>query len=374
MNKIILFTLCASLVFPALNAQKADTYQIEKVEKAQDLLDTKSPGHFLEGLEGKEFVKFSLTDPLVDKGMHPVIAGYLQAYQEHRPITISPDIVWLLICQGFAQHVNLNAEELRQKFVDFKGQKMLAVVRYVPEGTTLQTFPWETVFPEFVEKVKEHVGAELTGTLTADFTTTTPASLLASQITVMDAMKNYFKYKVTMIGCGIPEVTIEGSLDDWKKIMKRLDVIEKYELEWWIKELRPVIQKIINAKSGKFDPKFWMGMIRFHEKGLYGSLVDIDGWFLKFYPYLSDGERSGMKKIKGISELPKELVSVPFEFENKGTGEVLKMEFWAGFFGLSQDSKTLSLKPEIGWAVNVVTISDEEAEGSEVKIIGFGKR
>lgn len=375
--RITLFIICTCLVSVTIFAQNADTYQIEKLERPSEPLDMVESCDLFKGLEGKEFVTFSPLGPLVDKKMHPVISGYLHAYQEHRPITLSPDIVWLLICQGFAQHVNNNGEELREKFVNFEGQKMLTVVRDVSEETTLQTFPWETVFPEFVDKVKNHVGAELTSTLTADFTTTTPVSLIASQITIMDAMKTYFKYKVLMVGCGIPEVTIEGSLEDWQKIQKKLDVLEKYELEWWTKELRPIIREIIKAKSGKFNKKFWMGMIRFHEEGLYGSLDDIDGWFLKFYPYLANGKRSAMKSIKNINSLPKEIVSVSFEFEsssNQGiAGKKLNMEFWAGFMGLSQDSLTYSLKPEIGWAVSKVTKSDEELEKADsITIISIG--
>ncbi|MCI5212341.1 MAG: DUF4419 domain-containing protein, partial [Candidatus Electrothrix sp. ATG2] len=30
---------------------------------------------------------------------------------------MSPDMFWLLICQGFARHVNANSEELRHRFV-----------------------------------------------------------------------------------------------------------------------------------------------------------------------------------------------------------------------------------------------------------------
>src|ERR1035438_4269912 len=38
--------------------------------------------------------------------------GFLQAIQysfnDHRPIVISPDMIWLLICQGFSIHLNKN--------------------------------------------------------------------------------------------------------------------------------------------------------------------------------------------------------------------------------------------------------------------------
>ena len=71
----------------------------------------------------------SVTDDLVELDKKPVITGYLRAYQNHYPITISPDIVRLLICQGPSQYVNNNSEELRSMFVDFEGKKMLTVIR-----------------------------------------------------------------------------------------------------------------------------------------------------------------------------------------------------------------------------------------------------
>ena len=45
------------------------------------------------------------------------------AFYEHRPMTLSPDAVWFTIAQGFATHVNLNAEALRHRFVRHEGKK-----------------------------------------------------------------------------------------------------------------------------------------------------------------------------------------------------------------------------------------------------------
>ena len=39
--------------------------------------------------------------------------------------------------------------------------------------------------------------------LQSDFSTTNDATLLASQTSIMSAMKHYFKYEVLMRGCGI---------------------------------------------------------------------------------------------------------------------------------------------------------------------------
>ena len=338
----------------SLQAQ-SDTYQIEDLTSPRAILQETPPDKIYANVKNVTLIKHSLTTPLAMTTQHPVLGGYLKAYQDHRPVTISPDIMWLLISQGFAQHVNNNAEKLRSMFVDFEGQETLVVRRNVTE-INLADFPWEGVFPEFAQQIGSYTGHDLINTLTCNFSTSTPTSSVASQITVMEAMKNYFEYKVFMIGCGLPSVTIEGTIEDWEKILEKLDFIEKYDLKWWTSELKPVIEKIIETKSGKLDKEFWMDMVRFHREGIYGSLNDIDGWLVKFYPYSTVGTRMNLKKIESLGNIPSELVRVPFILEiQSSSGDVAyseKMEFWAGFMGMRQDAKTFNLKPEIGWAIN----------------------
>ena len=62
-------------------------------------------------------------DKLVSTSIHPFIVSVHKAYAEHRPLSISPDMIWLLICQGFSKHINYNSEKLRDQFVDFEEKK-----------------------------------------------------------------------------------------------------------------------------------------------------------------------------------------------------------------------------------------------------------
>jgi len=380
---------CLTLILGKTYAQ-SETYQIEVLSKPEKLLPTVSSNMLFQNID-KNFVKLSVADNLVDLGAHPVIGGYLKAYQNHYPVTISPDIAWLLICQGFANHVNNNPEKIRSKIVSFEEKKTLTVQRDIKGPESLANFKWETLFPEFAEQIAGFTGKELIDNLSADFTTTTPTVRVASQITIMESMKEFFNYKVALLGCGIPEVTVEGSVKDWEKILSRLDYLSTYDLEWWTSELKPVIQKIIDTKNGKLDKQFWMNMVKYHKVGLYGSYDGINGWLLKFYPYLqsntppatekkvvaSDGpagsivvaagyksnktrtlylRQSEFKEIKTVNDLPKELANVPFVLEIKDKYGVLKqtlnMEFWAGFMGVKQDKQSFNVKPEIGWAIN----------------------
>jgi hypothetical protein len=40
---------------------------------------------------------------------HPVIEALHAAFCDHRPVRLTPDVAWLMICQGVANHVRQNA-------------------------------------------------------------------------------------------------------------------------------------------------------------------------------------------------------------------------------------------------------------------------
>jgi hypothetical protein len=44
---------------------------------------------------------------------HPLIDAVHVAFSQHRPLTLSPDDIWLVIAQGFGHHVAENAAALR---------------------------------------------------------------------------------------------------------------------------------------------------------------------------------------------------------------------------------------------------------------------
>ena len=51
----------------------------------------------------------------------------VQAYANPKSITLSPDMIWLLISQGFARYVNAHAEALRPQLVSHAGKMDLAI-------------------------------------------------------------------------------------------------------------------------------------------------------------------------------------------------------------------------------------------------------
>jgi len=364
--KNILTTLLVVLCVSGF-AQNSTTYTIEKLSK---------PSKYLHQIPSGDVFKYSkanieklseLPDSLVNMGEHPFLSGILTAYREHRPFTLSPDIVWLLISQGFSRHIANNAEEFRKDIVSFKDKKTLTIIAEDIElGNRKST--WEAVFPQFTNQISDYTGKELTNVLTADFTTTTPTTKIVSEITIMETVKAYFNYKVIMVGCGIPSITIEGTVQDWEKVLSKTRYISRYKLSWWTNELEPVLKQIIETKKGNFKKSFWMNMVKAHTEKKYGSPTTIDGWIIKFFPYTKEGKQTELKPITNINNLAPELVKVPFIFEDAVNNKSYNMEFWAGFVGLSQNKDDYTLRPEIGWAVNNKTSFDpEKSEFSYLK-------
>ena len=79
---------------------------------------------------GKELYQIVATsfgqDSLINCGKDVFYQCIVQAYADHRAVCISPDMVWLLISQGFARYVNAHAEDVRDLLVSHEGKMDLS--------------------------------------------------------------------------------------------------------------------------------------------------------------------------------------------------------------------------------------------------------
>ncbi len=311
-------------------------------------------------------------DSLISFGTHSFYKGMINAYASHRGIVLSPDVIWLLISQGFAAHVNLNSEELRDKIVYHHGKKTLEVES--PKNLLLETdkVNWDSIFGEFEKQIRSNTKNNIADIITADFSTTGRTEKIASQITLMESVKSYFEYKVMTLGCGIPDVTLTGTPDDWRKVREKTQSLKGYGMDWWIDSLDPILKQFVDASQGTVDTQFWMEMVgtaNFRKigcgipsKDAVNTELMFDGWFTTFYPYNAFGDRiSGMLTYN--ARLLPEVVETPFVYEVRDyDGTVLAkydMQLYAGIIGLSEDPANGALKPEIGWMVRCIMSDDE---------------
>ncbi|PSK89575.1 uncharacterized protein DUF4419 [Taibaiella chishuiensis] len=213
MIKYTFTLLCLAFTWAASGQDKGITFQVEALKRPDGLI-TELPGKEITARIAPEALVSSIDrDNQVYLGAHPFFNGMYKAYAEHRPFELSPDMIWLLICQGFAQHVNNNAEALRSYFVNFEGRKSLVVgSKEIASPGKLST--WENLLPKLLEQAGASSDPELFATLAPTFSTTGASERLAMQITALESTKAYFEYIVLYVACGIPEITLKGTPED----------------------------------------------------------------------------------------------------------------------------------------------------------------
>jgi hypothetical protein len=284
------------------------------------------------------------------------INGFLRAihlaFAQHLPLALSPDDVWLAIAQGFATHVNVHAEDLRKQFVSHESRVKLSVRRdgFVKGAEN----PWSEVFGEFSDQIGEHIGKKR-DLLVNTFSTTGPVEKAASEVVLMGAMRAYFSYEMRTL-CGIPEITLLGTVDDWKLVRTKAQNLVEFNCGAWVKGLDTVLTQFVNAAEGRPEIRFWESLCKFGG-GSGGPYVS--GAVNVFFPYLKHNrpnpsvlawDKHGMAGGGPTpDQFPVGLTGVPFVWDYRGNE--FDMTFLGGFVGVSQDPTSLQVRPAIGWSV-----------------------
>ena len=302
---------------------------------------------------------FSNEKNLIYQGKDAFYKTLVDAYANHQSVTLSPDMVWLVICQGFARYVNAHAEELRPKLVNHEGKMDLVIE--TDKDLMTEEVDWPILINDFASQIDKHTKDNIAKTIVSDFSTTGSVERVASQITLMESVKSYFEYIVEYIACGIPSITLDGSVEDWKRVREKTMQLKKYGLEKWIDSLDPILKEFILAADGKPNQIFWKSMMKKQSVDRLaggGCLPEmptkLDGWLLKLFP---DENGVTLEEISHTKDMPTEYVRVSFYYQviNPDDGTIISrtpMELWAGFVGAKIDNENNMVTPMIGWFVS----------------------
>lgn len=290
---------------------------------------------------------------------HPLYASIIRSFNDHVPLVLYPDAIWLQVVQQLAIHIRENAEQLRSKIVNFEhGRKVLRVRRddFVKGKATN---PWEEVFPEFAEQIKGHIGKDNYNSIVSTFSTTTPVTKAAQEVALMDCVQPYFEFRFVTL-CGIPSITLEGNRQDWQNLLdKTKDLTKKFDLEWWTKGLVPVLQEFVNVFDGNVNQEFWKDFVNIEQSsgGPYFT-----GHMTKLSAYKAVHKRDKPATYARIETWPTQqkmftgmttrdftsglsMVSFMWQYYE----ELYPMNFMSGFVGIEVVDG--SYRPNISWAV-----------------------
>ena len=345
----------------------------------------KKPSYHLEVISGKDVVKNILWSEQIDESLHNVVSSsfagknlswersdvlfgcFLQCYAEHRPIVISPDMIWLVINQQLAKHIANNAEKFRSLIVSHEGK--LEITIESDTDILTENTDWSKILEGFYSQIDSKTLDSIAKDFVADFSTTGADERIASVVTLMKGVESYFKYTVHHLICGIPSVTLTGTPEDWKKLLKKCDILKKFGLSTWYQWINPILTEFIRAAEGHPHLAFWKNTVqsgRDEDFSLGGGCIPdshvVDGWCVALFLYDEDDEILSFTKAYKDASMANEITRVNFNYEREypdGNKETFPMELWSGMVGVSEDKKTYALTPQIGWFVRK---SDEQAE------------
>lgn len=389
-RKHIALTLIILTVAICLNAQPAKlilnqeqgsiTFAVDDVDLPKDVLGLPQSGtHIAQNLKYNPKINhydyspkiiynsFGLEQSLYNIGEDVVFQMLMKAWCQHRPVVLSPDVIWMLICQQFSHYVNEKPNKMRSKFVHHQGKKELVVE--TKKNLFSNQADWDNLIQSFVSLISTETKDGISKTLVADFSTTGRDELFASEITLMDVVKPYFEYTAVYAICGIPSITLTGTPEDWKKVLDKTMCLKEYGLEWWISELKPILEEFVKASEGNPDYWFWKDIVKkSRPRRIQGPscgkrvkpLTRFDGWFLKFFPFDNRGRTPNYVTIG--KSMFSETVAVPLKYIIVDDyGNILgsyDFELVAGIVGVTQNPETLAFTPKIGWFVRYYCSDD----------------
>jgi len=286
------------------------------------------------------------------------------AYASHYPLSLKPDHIWMAISKAFAIHLNLeeNTERLRSKFVAHQGKAKI-VVRDDSLVLGSPNNNWGSVMAQFSDAIASHIGNQARDLLVSNFSTTTPQEKTVSEVVLMDTMQNYFEYEVLTI-CGFPKITLEGAREDWARLRDKARELGKIDdqLDWWFPHLDTFLGEFVNVFDGNVNLTFWKSFYKV-QNGSGGPFTS--GWINVLFPYIQGdklrrnvyfppspaGDSTHLNDFGGVPahEYPVSVSVVPFGWNYHG--ELKKMHLLAGFVAASQDPATLTIHPELVWAI-----------------------
>ncbi|GAM23396.1 hypothetical protein SAMD00019534_065710 [Acytostelium subglobosum LB1] len=231
---------------------------------------------------------------LFDLGNNSFVQSAFYAYSHHLHLVIRPDDVWLALITQFSIYVNANSDQLRSKLVPFDDKRELIVLI---EG--ISTEPIDRLAAQFSDRIAENIkDPSIREWVMPAFTTTTNNDRVVGAFALMSSMKNYFNYTVRT-QCGLPKVTMLGTVDDWKQVRQRAERLIEFDLKdklmsRWLDILLPVLDNLVMSAEGKPDTDWWNRIA--NKVGRGSGVSNLSGWITTFIPFTNKGKWNADKK------------------------------------------------------------------------------
>jgi len=290
-----------------------------------------------------------------------LISAVSHAYSHHIPLKIKPDDLWISICNAIGFYVtscttNSEVHETVRNFFVSHGEKNVIEI----DIDSFDKNNIGVIVDLICEEIKKNTNNNIIDWLTPNFTTTTNIDKVTCQISIMNVVKNFFSYHM-MLGCGLSQITLDGTKDDWlllKEKIKYIENINSLVLNEWLSVLLPIIDNFILIFDEVADFDFWQRICTYRRVGS-GNQQEYGGWIFAFSPFDSEGkyllnsreeiEKTNIYTFLLDSKASLDLVNVPVKMNDNGIPR--EFIFCSGILGGKYDSLNNLIEPKVGYCI-----------------------
>jgi hypothetical protein len=284
-----------------------------------------------------------------------------QAYNKHHHLVLRPDDVWMAILVQFSAFMESAGEAVRSHFVDHQDQKELTV----HADGTLHTADYSQLSLDMSREIQKHLkDASVVSLVIPEFTTTTVVDRVSASIALMASMKKYFGYKFCLC-CGLPQVTLLGTVEDWKSVEDRtnrlLVPLGQPQLHEWHQMLAPVLAKFTESFISP-DLSWWNRIC--HYIGGGSGPTYLSGWITVFCVFNDEGKWIGNEKkvvtwgkvsksqwpMIDTNDIPSGTCVVDVTVDDNGTKYKCELRAGHRFIEIMGDT---SISPGVGWTLGI---------------------
>ena len=211
-------------------------------------------------------------------------ANYLEYLEKcwayHRGAVLTPDIMWYTLLNEIALIISESPETYRPLFTD-KAEKHEIVVL----SNSLVELPLDAIINELTNLVPN----SFANIFLPSFSTSTPRSVFAIYSAFADTVSPYYSYSMKL--CGIPEIRLEGNVNDWVKVYihyseivhKLLEIENDFVYCKYYSTVSSVLFNIIRVLNLDLDAnEYFKDMFRLERCGS-GSQTEVEGWFASLF-------------------------------------------------------------------------------------------
>jgi len=243
-----------------------------------------------------------------------------EAWTNHWNLRTSPEDWWNPIIIKIAKKIDSAAKKdarVRDFFVDHQGKKEISVES---SAFTIYDVDYQIIFDQFSEGIRRNIKVpEYAQCMQCDFGSTTPTQRIASQITLMSSVQEFFEYHMKVAGCGLQGLELLGTEQDWLYLVKKFDELIKL-LEplnsvidlssSWILHIKTVFSNLLKTYQEKPEAVHWWKDIIMEGKtwewGPSGmrkyEVESYNGWLILFLTGLELIKKKDLERGRNIEE------------------------------------------------------------------------